>query len=133
MNEVFKPGDQKSYSITVQETDTAAFEEEGEVHPVYATFALARDAEWTCRLFVLAMKEDHEEGIGTYITVNHDSPALIGSAVQFIATVKKVEENAIICSHEAYSGDRLIAYGEQGQKILPKKKLNALFTQLKQA
>jgi hypothetical protein len=36
------------------------------VHPVMATFSITRDAEWAGRIFVLAMKEEHEEGIGTF-------------------------------------------------------------------
>jgi fluoroacetyl-CoA thioesterase len=43
----FKPGDTKTYTKTVEQTDTAAFDS-GQVHPVYATFALGRDAEWAC-------------------------------------------------------------------------------------
>ena len=46
------------------------------VHPVCATFALARDIEWTTRQFVLQMRDDDEEGIGTMLTIDHRSPAL---------------------------------------------------------
>ncbi len=76
MKEIFKPGDKKIYTHKVTEQDAAVFET-GMVHPVYATFALSRDAEWACRQFVLEMKDADEEGIGTYLTVNHISPALI--------------------------------------------------------
>ena len=48
------------------------------VHEVYATFALARDAEWTTRQFVLDMRDDDEEGIGTFLSIEHKSPALWG-------------------------------------------------------
>ena len=62
----FQPGDVKSFVHVVTEADTARFDS-GEVHNVYSTFALARDAEWSGRLFVLEMKEEGEEGIGTAI------------------------------------------------------------------
>ena len=127
----FKPGDQKTYKLTIAEADTAAFAGD-QVHPVYATFALARDAEWACRLFVLEMKENDEEGIGTMVTVNHESPALVGSEVVITATVKTIEKNSIICTYEAHVGERLIAHGEQGQKILKREKLNRLFAELNQ-
>lgn len=129
MKDLFQRGDQKEYQITVAEKDTAIFES-GQVHPVYATFALARDAEWACRLFVLEMKEEGEEGIGTMISVSHESPALIGSVVQITATVQKIEKNSIICDYEAHVGNRLVAYGEQGQKILKKTEIDQLFAQL---
>ncbi|MBU3663259.1 MAG: hypothetical protein FGM41_08695 [Bacteroidetes bacterium] len=125
----FVVGAQKKYSILVEPKDTASFDS-GEVHPVYATFALGRDAEWCCRLFVLEMKEADEEGIGTYLSVTHLSPALLGSKVDFTATVLSVKGNEIICSYEAKVGERLIAKGEQGQKILKKTKLETLFNHL---
>ena len=129
MKNPFKPGDQKSYEIIVEDKDTATFES-GQVHPVYATFALARDAEWACRLFVLEMKEEDEEGIGTMISIDHISPALLGSKVKFVATVKSIQENEIICEYDAKVGERLIAKGKQGQKILKKEKVEELFGSL---
>lgn len=106
----------------VSREDTARFES-GEVHPVYSTFALARDAEWTCRLFVLQMLEDDEEGIGTFVNVRHYSPAAVGSHVHFVATIDRLEGNEVVCRYTAHVGDRLIAEGEQGQKILKHEKL----------
>ncbi|MES2381855.1 MAG: hypothetical protein V4538_12490 [Bacteroidota bacterium] len=129
MNNPFKVGDTKQFTKIVKENDTATFDT-GEVHPVYATFALGRDAEWCCRLFVLDMKETNEEGIGTFLTIQHKSPALIGSTVEFTAVVKSVIKNEIICTYTAKVGDRLIAEGEQGQKIIQKHKLDALFSSL---
>jgi predicted thioesterase len=129
MRAIFNLGDQKSFDLVVRAEDTASFET-GIVHPVYATFALGRDAEWCCRLFVLEMKEDDEEGIGTFLSINHTSPALLGSAIKIIATVIKLERNEIICGYEVFAGERRIAYGEQGQKILKKGKLSALFAEL---
>jgi len=125
----FKPGDTKTYSILVTDKDSAAFDS-GVVHPVYATFALGRDAEWCCRLFVLEMKESDEEGIGTFLSIEHKSPALIGSRVDFIAKVKSISKNEIICTYEAKVGDRIVACGEQGQKIIKKSRIDAIFASL---
>ena len=130
MTNPFKIGDKKRYTKLVENADTAIFET-GTVHPVYATFALARDAEWCSRLFVLEMKEEHEEGIGTFIDVKHVSPALMGQKVKFEAILKSVDGNEAICSYTAKVGDRLIASGEQGQKILEKEKIQRLFGSLK--
>lgn len=129
MINLFKVGDEMTFELIVQSSDAATFET-GTVHPVYATFALGRDAEWCCRLFVLAMKEEDEEGIGTFLTVNHISPALVGSTVKFTAILIKLERNEIVCRYDAKCGERLIAQGEQGQKILKKAKLERLFTEL---
>ncbi len=129
MNNPFLIGDQLSFSHTVTADDTARFES-GEVHPVYSTFSVARDAEWSGRLFVLQMKEDDEEGIGTSITVNHLSPALLGQEVIFTATLEEVNRNEIVTSYEARAGQRIIASGRQAQKIVKKEKLEKLFSSL---
>ena len=77
------------------------------------------------------MKEEHEEGIGTFLTINHKSPALVKSTVLFSATIKSIINNEIICSYKALVGERIIAVGEQGQKIIAKQKLENLFEGLK--
>jgi predicted thioesterase len=127
---LFEIGSQKFFSKLVEQADCASFNS-GLVHPVYATFALGRDAEWACRLFVLEMKELQEEGIGTFLNISHKSPALIGSNVEFTATIKSIQKNEIICTFIAKVGNRIIAEGEQGQKIIDKKKLEKIFQELK--
>ena len=123
-------GEQRQYLIQVQPSDTATFAS-GQVHPVYATFAVARDAEWVCRLFVLEMKEEAEEGIGTFVTVEHRGPALIGQTVDFTATIESITGNHIICTYEARVGERLVASGRQGQKILKKERISQLFDSIR--
>lgn len=126
----FAIGDKKIFEHIVTAADFARFET-GEVHPVYATFSLARDAEWSGRLFVLEMKEDDEEGIGTGITVEHISPAMEGDKVVFTAILKEVNGNEVVTVYEAKVDDRLIACGIQKQKIVKKEKLKKLFDLLK--
>lgn len=130
MKIIFKPGDIKSFSKEVLPTDTATFDA-GQVHPVYATFALGRDAEWACRLFVIDMKDEDEEGIGTFLHIEHKSPASIGSVVQFTATLDEQNKNEVICSFEAKVNDRIIATGKTEQKILKKEKLNQIINSSK--
>lgn len=130
MKNPFREGDVKHYRKTVGGQDVASFDS-GQVHPVYATFALGRDAEWSTRLFVLEMKDEDEEGIGTFLTIMHQSPALVGSEVDFEARIKSIMGNEVICSYTARVGDRVIATGETGQKILRKEKVNRLFESLK--
>ena len=127
---IYKHGDLLQYSRIVTQNDIAAFES-GTVHHVYSTFALTRDAEWSGRLFVLNMKEAHEEGIGTMITVVHKSPAFIGQEVTFIARFEEItEKGEIITSFEAFVGERLVASGKQGQRILQVSKLETHFQSL---
>lgn len=125
MKDIFQKGDLLTTTVNVSEKDIAEFNGEI-VHPVYSTFALGRDAEWACRQFVLKMKEDDEEGIGTFLTVQHHAPAKLNEQVTFEATVESIQGNEIICHYCAKVKDRLIADGRQGQKILKKAKIDNL-------
>lgn len=121
MKNIFKPGDQKSFRRVVVESDCAIFN--GELlHKVCSTFALARDFEWSSRLFFLEMKEDDEEGVGTMLSIEHKTPAFVGDEILFTATVEKVERNELICIIEAKTENRTIATGKTGQKMLKREK-----------
>ena len=126
MKQIFSPGSKRGFTKVVDKDDIAAFES-GVVHEVYATFAIARDAEWAGRLFVLEMKDEDEEGIGTFVLVDHHSPALVGDTVVYEAIMDEMYKNVVGCTFTAYVGDRLIASGRTGQKILKKDKLEQLF------
>jgi predicted thioesterase len=123
---LFKPGDQRVLKFTVQPQDVAEFST-GIVHHVYSTFALARDAEWTTRQFVLEMRDHDEEGIGTLVRVEHHSPAFVGEQVTITGTITQLHRHEIICRFEVHAASRLIASGETGQKIFKREKLEKLF------
>lgn len=129
MKNPFNIGDLKVYSHRVSKEDLASFESEA-VHDVYSTFALGRDAEWSGRLFVLEMKEMHEEGIGTHLSIDHISPALLGQEVLFTSELLSVNKNEVVTSFVAQVGKRQVAKGKQIQKIVAKEKLNRLFEEL---
>ena len=130
MKFIFNIGDKKYFERLVRQEDVAAFES-GTVHQLYATFAIARDAEWSSRLFVLEMKEENEEGIGTFVNVKHLSPCLIDETVLFEATIDELKGNEVNCSFTAKVGERLIAEGSTGQKILLKEKIEKIVEGLK--
>ncbi len=101
------------------------------MHPLYSTFALGRDVEWACRLFVLEMKEEGEEGIGTYLSIEHVYPAPLGSKVRIEARLEEVKKNEVICSWEAFANGQKIAFGRQGQKIINKAKFDLIIQDIK--
>lgn len=126
MKSVFKTGDKKQYKRIVAQTDVAAFHGEV-VHPVCSTFSLARDIEWTTRQFVLEMRDSDEEGVGTFLTIEHKSPAFVGEEIIFTGVVEKISGHELICSYVANVGERLIAIGQTGQKIFKKEKIEKVF------
>ena len=129
MKNPFHPGDKKTYATQVSEDKLAVFDA-GMVHPVYGTFALGRDAEWTCRLFVLEMKEGPEEGIGSYLSIEHLYPAPLGSVVHFTATLESVKGNEVYCTWEAFANGETIARGRTGQRIIDKEKFDRLLSRI---
>ena len=131
MKNIFKPGDIKTHTYTVKPSDVAGFES-GVVHPVCSTFALAREMEWVGRLFVLELKEEDEEGIGTMVHIEHKSPALVGNQLTLQATIHKLEKNELLCGVVVKCGDRVIAEGSTGQKVLPKQKISKIFSSLEE-
>ena len=110
MKNIFQTGDRKIFKRLVTTHDVARFQSAG-VHDVYSTFAIARDAEWCGRLFVLEIKDEDEEGIGTFISVEHLSSALVGEEVIFTATLNSFSGNEIKTAFEAKVDERLIATG----------------------
>jgi fluoroacetyl-CoA thioesterase len=129
MKTIFDIGDIQTFHRVVSKMDTASFEG-SEVHPVYATFAIGRDAEWAGRLFVLAMKAANEEGIGTFLHIEHHAPAFVGEEVVFTAILKEVNGNNVVCDFNAKVRERMIAYGSTGQKIIAKDKLEKHFEKI---
>lgn len=130
MLNLFKKGDTREFTRYVDIKDIASFDS-GTVHPVLATFALGRDAEWVCRLFVIDMKEEGEEGIGTFLEIEHKNPAFINETVNYTGTFEELKGNNVICSFKACVGERVIATGRTGQKILKREKINQLFNDLR--
>jgi fluoroacetyl-CoA thioesterase len=77
---------------------------------------------------VLEMSSPEEEGVGTFLTIEHKGPAFVGEEINFIAWIDHIEGNELICFYEAKVDDRLIAIGKTGQKIFPKTKLEKIFS-----
>ena len=126
MKLIFKPGDTKQITYRVKETDVASFNGEV-VHAVCSTFTLAREIEWSTRQFVLEMRDDDEEGIGTSVTIDHRGPAFVGEEIVITACVESIHNHELICSYEAKVYDRTIATGKTGQKILKRDKIATIF------
>ena len=131
MKKLFSVNDKKRHSKLVGPPDLASFEV-GMVHPFCSTFVLAREMEWSSRLFVLEMLDEDEEGIGTRLEINHLSPALEGEELIIEAMISSLEQHEIICEIKVTVGKRVIAKGATGQKILKKTKLANLIFDIQQ-
>lgn len=97
------------------------------LHPVLATWTLVHQFEVAGRKLLEPHLEQHEEGIGAHISVDHESPAWLGSLVRFRAEVESCEAHRLTTRMTAFVGERQIASGRMVQAILPRTKLAAIF------
>lgn len=118
-------GSQTTHSFIVEANMFPDFEGSA-LHDVCSTYHLVKEIEWATRQFVLQMKEAHEEGIGTSVSIVHHGPAKLGEHVEIVASIQSLDKNELICSYTAHVGKRLIASGTTGQKVLPIERLTAL-------
>ena len=122
-------GEKRLFIHQVGKDDIATFDS-GNVHPVCSTFALAKYIEWTSRLFVIDIKKNDEEGIGTMIHIDHKSPAFENQEMQLEATVEAMDKNELMCEVLVTVDGRIIAHARTGQKILKREKINEIFSSL---
>ncbi len=96
------------------------------VHRVYSTWSMAHHMELAARKALMPYLEDHEEGLGTHLSIDHLSPTPVGKKVRIEAVVSQVDARGVVCDVRAYEGARLVGRGKQVQRVLPKKKILSL-------
>lgn len=132
-----EPGRTAHHSVIVTPAMTVDFEVEdeprlGALHPVYATYWLAKHMELTSRKIILPYLEPGEEGIGYRVAVDHLASALPGMRVDIEAVFTRQEGNRVHADCRATSelGD-LIGQGATIQVILEQAKLERNLQRLK--
>lgn len=117
--------------ITVTEDMCPAFDGTV-VHRVYSTWSMAHHMELAARMVLAPHLQEHEEGIGSHLSIDHVSPAPIGKRVRVVATATEVGPTTLVCEVVAYDGERVVGRGKQVQRILPKVKLQQLIQRANQ-
>lgn len=122
----------QTLTLTVTPEMTVDFGELGAVHPVYATYWMAKHFEEAGRKIILPFLEDGEGGIGSQVEVIHTGPALPGMTVTVTATFMGQEGRRIHASMRAVTelGDE-IGHGSTTQAALPQTRIDANFEALR--
>ncbi len=102
------------------------------VHRVYSTWSMAYHMELAARKVLAPHLEDHEEGIGSSLSIEHVAPTPVGHTVRVTAQAIEVDDTTVVCDVTAYDGDRLVGRGRQVQRVLPKRRLEALIERARQ-
>jgi len=96
------------------------------IHRVYSTWSAAHHFEIAARKVLVEYLEEHEQSIGSYLSVDHLAPCPVGRTVRVRAELIEVSNDRhprVVCNVSAYDGDRLLAKGKQVQVVMNKEHL----------
>ena len=115
-----RPGESADLDVVVTPESTVHFDELGPVHPVYATYSMAKHFEEAGRKLLLRHLEPGEAGIGRSVSVEHLAPAWVGDTVRVTARCVGTEGNRLTCECRAVaSSGRELGTGTTVQAVLP--------------
>ena len=107
--------------VLVTDDMTVDFTELGRVHPVYATYTMAKHFEEAGRKLLLRHLDDGEDGLGRAVTVEHLAPSWVGDQLTIEARCTETRGNRITCACTATDGDgREVGTGSTVQVVLPR-------------
>lgn len=123
----------QTLTVTVTDAMTVDFGELGRVHPVYATYWMAKHFEEAGRKIILPFLEEGEGGIGSEVQVTHTASALPGMTVTVTASFERQEARRIYATMRAVNslGDE-IGTGTTTQVVLPQARIDANFEALRE-
>jgi fluoroacetyl-CoA thioesterase len=111
--------------VVVTDDMTVDFAELGRVHPVYATYNMAKHFEEAARKLLLRHLDDGEDGLGRSVSVEHLAPSWVGDRLTIEARCTEVRGNRIMCACTVTDGDgREVGTGSTVQVVLPRATLD---------
>lgn len=93
------------------------------VHPLFSTSQMVHYMEFAARKIILPFLEDHEEGMGISVDVQHLFPAPEGKEIVCTAIFHEMIGKRVLCEVHAKSGNKLIGRGFVTQTVMPKKEI----------
>ncbi|MGY1637164.1 thioesterase family protein [Geodermatophilus sp. SYSU D00742] len=119
-------GESAVLEVVVTPEMTVRFDELGPVHPVYATYSMAKHFEEAGRKLLLRYLDPRETGIGSSLSVEHLAPAWVGDVVRVTARCREHRGNRLTCECTAVDAEgRLLGRGTTGQVVLSEEALQA--------
>jgi fluoroacetyl-CoA thioesterase len=119
-------GESAVLDVVVTPEMTVRFDELGPVHPVYATYSMAKHFEEAGRKLLLRYLEVGEAGIGRSLSVEHLAPSRVGDDVRVTARCVALRGNRLTCECTAVdAGGRELGRGTTVQVVLSEAALRA--------
>jgi fluoroacetyl-CoA thioesterase len=119
-------GESAVLDVVVTPEMTVRFDELGPVHPVYATYSMAKHFEEAARKLLLRYLDPGEAGIGSSLSVEHLAPASVGNAVRVTARCVELRGNRLTCACTAVDArGRVLGRGTTGQVVMSEEAVQA--------
>jgi fluoroacetyl-CoA thioesterase len=113
-------GSEAALDVVVTAEMTVDFDELGPVHPVYATYTMAKHFEEAGRKVLLPHLEPGEAGIGAAVSVEHRAPSWVGDAIRVVARCVEVRSGRLTCECRATDAHgRELGRGSTVEVVLP--------------
>jgi fluoroacetyl-CoA thioesterase len=119
-------GETATLEVVVTPQMTVDFDEMGKVHPVYATYTMAKHFEEAGRKLLVPHLEPGDAGVGSSVAVEHLAPAWVGDALTVTARCTELRGNRLVCACTALDAfGRELGRGTSEQVVLPADLLEA--------
>ena len=106
--------------VVVTDDMTVDFAELGRVHPVYATYTMAKHFEEAGRKLLLHHLDAGEDGLGRAVSVEHLAPSWVGDRLRIEARCVEVRGNRVTCECTATDdAGRQVGRGSTVQVAMP--------------
>ena len=106
--------------VVVTEDMTVEFGELGTVHPVYATYWMAKHMEEAGRKLIVDFFEQDEDGVGSALSLRHLAPVVPGTRIEVVARHIRTDGNRVFAHVRAIDeAGELIGEGTTEQVVLP--------------
>ena len=112
MKSTLQIGNSAEVIITVTQDMCPAFDGVV-VHQVYSTWSMAHHMELAARKVLAPHLEDHEEGIGSHLSIDHLAPTPLGETVRVVAVAIEIGPTTLVCDVIAYHGQRIVGKGNK--------------------
>jgi fluoroacetyl-CoA thioesterase len=113
-------GYQAGLDVVVTPHMLAEFDTLGPIHPVYATFWMARHMEEAGRTMLLPFLDDSEDAVGEAVQVSHCTPALPGTRLTVTAAHARTAGARVVARCTAQAGGEVVGVGETVQVVMPR-------------
>nr|MBC8421754.1 hypothetical protein [bacterium] len=96
------------------------------IHPCCSTWDMVPQFEIAARKTLEPHLLEDEQGIGSFISIDHCSPAPVGKTVSVQATIASLNDSSVVCEITATIGEVICATGKQVQRVLPRSVIHSL-------